>query len=86
MSIDYDKLHAELDEVEAGVHVTTRYTWADLARELLRLHDGVEKKRDACDLAANACRAIGTPKHLAVAGNLTTVASTLTDLLEGDTE
>lgn len=39
MSIDYDKLRAELEEIEAGVHVTTRYTWADLARELLRLHD-----------------------------------------------
>lgn len=43
MSIDYDKLRADLDEIEAGVHVTTRYTWADLARELLRLRDGVKQ-------------------------------------------
>lgn len=42
MSIDYDKLRRELDEMEAGVHVTTRYTWADLAEELLRLKEDTE--------------------------------------------
>lgn len=37
MTIDYDKLHQELQEMNEGVHATTRYTWLDLARELLRL-------------------------------------------------
>lgn len=86
MSIDYDRLRELVGEMEQGVAATTRYTWLDLARELLRLRDGVEKERDACDLTAGACRDIGTPEHLAVAGNLATVANTLTDLLEGDNE
>lgn len=42
MSIDYEKLRADLDEIQAGVHVTTRYTWADLAEELLRLKGDTE--------------------------------------------
>lgn len=46
MSIDYDKLRTELEETEAGVHVTTRYTWADLAHELLRLRRELVDLRD----------------------------------------
>lgn len=37
--LDYNKLAQELKEINAGVHVTTRYTWADLATELLKRRD-----------------------------------------------
>ena len=43
MSIDYDRLRQLVAEMEQGTAATTRYTWLDLARELLRLRDGVEK-------------------------------------------
>lgn len=86
MSIDYNQLRELVGEMEQGVAATTRYTWLDLAREVLRLRDGVEKERDACDLTAGVCRDMGTPEHLAVAGNITAIAESLTGLLEGDTE
>lgn len=86
MSVDYDRLRELVGEVEQGVAATTRYTWLDLAREVLRLRDGVEKERDACDLTAGACRDMATPEHLAVAGNLTTITKDLTGLLKGNTE
>lgn len=39
LSIDYDHLLHLVAEMERGSAVTTRYTWINLARELLRLHD-----------------------------------------------
>mgnify|MGYP006999156293 FL=1 len=42
MSIDYDRLRELVAEMEQGTAATTRYTWLDLAHELLRLRDGVE--------------------------------------------
>lgn len=56
VSVDYEKLRADLDEIQAGVNITTRYTWADLARELLRLHDGLEQLVDSKRPAAELMR------------------------------
>lgn len=91
MSIDYDKLRTELDEMEAGVHVTTRYTWADLAHELLHLHDGVEQlvdsKRPAAELMrkrANTNWRYDAERYIADA--VDEMCDELTALLEGDTE
>lgn len=82
MSIDYDKLRTELGEIDAGVHVTTRYTWADLARELLRLHDGsaqlLAKKRAAVERLYST-----DPVTAAV---LELMCDELENLLKGDTE
>ena len=46
MSIDYDRLRELVGEMEQGVAATTRYTWLDLARELLALRDEIERTRD----------------------------------------
>lgn len=42
-SIDYDRLRSLVVEMEQGVAATTRYTWLDLAHELLELREGAEK-------------------------------------------
>lgn len=39
MSIDYEHLR----DILQGTLATTRYTWRDLAREVLRLHDEQER-------------------------------------------
>lgn len=83
MSIDYDKIRRELDEMEAGVHVTTRYTWADLAHELLHLRDEIETIRDRCTAQAKKARAADI--HF-LAREIDTNAEILTLLLQGDTE
>lgn len=79
MSIDYDKLRRELDEMEAGVHVTTRYNWADLAEELLRLHDELGDLRDT--MHAYADRTNG--ESFLVAADY---AHRIAQVLQGDTE
>ena len=55
----------------------------DLARELLRLRDGVEVIRDRCATLAESARSAGI--HT-LAGEMDVNAKALTDLLEGDTE
>nr|WLJ25578.1 MAG: hypothetical protein [Actinobacteria phage HS02] len=37
MSIDYDHLRRLVAEMEQGVSSTTKYSWLDLAHEVLRL-------------------------------------------------
>lgn len=46
MTIDYDRLRELAGEMEQGVAATTRYTWLDLARELLRLRRELADLRD----------------------------------------
>lgn len=55
----------------------------DMARELPRLHDGIEVIRDYCAGVAKNARAAGV--HT-VANEMYAIAKALTDLLEGDTE
>lgn len=84
MSIDYDRLRGLVAEMEQGVAATTRYTWLDLAREVLRLHDGIEVIRDYCTGGAAVCRSSNDPDAPVTARELEAVDRTLADLLEGD--
>lgn len=58
----------------------------DIARELLRLHDGIEIQRDICAQAAKSCRIFDNPAARAVESNFEAVANALTILLNGDTK
>lgn len=80
--VNYDHLRKLVNEMEHGVAATTRYTWLDLAHEVLRLHDGVKLQRDACASVTSACESMGTPEARAVSGNMESVARGLSDLLE----
>lgn len=91
MSIDYDRLRQLVAEMEQGAAATTRYTWLDLARELLRLRDGVgelvERKRTAAELMrerANTNWRYDAERY--IADVVDTTCDDLEDLLNGDTE
>lgn len=58
----------------------------ELARELLRLRDGVQDIRGTCHLAYKFTTQVDTPEHKAVGENLKEVVSLLDHLLDGDTE
>ena len=58
----------------------------DMARELLRLRDGIEVIRDYCAGVTTARRSSGDPATEVIARELGAVDRTLADLLEGDTE
>lgn len=83
MSIGYDRLRQLVAEMEQGTAATTRYTWLDLARELLRLRDGVEQLREMCLLVRDAALH-ETPASEGAANAFNTCAKQLTELLEGD--
>lgn len=85
MSIDYDRLRADLAGTEAGTPGVVHCTWTDLARELLRLHDGVEQAREFCLLERDAAFQ-ETGEHAGVPSAYNNCADALTDLLNGDTE
>lgn len=86
MTIDYDQLRELVGEMEQGVAATTRYTWLDLARKVLRLRDGIEVIRDYCAGVTTARRSSGDPATEVIARELGAVDRTLADLLNGDTE
>ena len=94
MSIDYDRLRELLEQWRHGDEVRDQLEaqWdmelaaPDMARELLRLRDGVEAQRDTCTRAAAMCRYFNNRDAPAVASNLESVARALTHLLNGDTE
>lgn len=83
MSIDYDRLRQLVAEMEQGTAATTRYTWLDLARELLRL------RRELTDLR-NLMHTHGS--HLYRDGQSTAAnwahdhAQRLNRIIQGDTE
>lgn len=79
MTIDYDRLRQLVAEMEQGVAATSRYTWLDLARELLALRDGVKQVAD--DFGANAEYAPNIPRQAAYAD----AEQRLNHLLNGDT-
>ena len=58
----------------------------DMARELLRLRDGVQDIRGTCHLAYKFTTQVDTPEHKAVGANLKEVRNLLDHLLEGDTK
>lgn len=83
MTIDYDKLHQELQEMNEGVHVTTRYTWADLATELLTLREGVINLKEGLEGLYFAGRVTGRLEKPSVS-NIDTIRQ-LNHLLAGGT-
>lgn len=83
MDIDYDRLRGLVAEVEQGVAATTRYTWLDLARELLRLRDELTDLRDLMHTSAGYLHRDGQRTAGDYAHNH---AHRLTRILEGDTE
>ena len=93
MSIDYDRLRAELDRHENGDdhdnYKADEWLYMNkgkTARELLRLHDGIVDERDRCARIATVCRSSNDPDAPAVASTLESVANSLNRLLTGDTE
>lgn len=98
MSIDYDRLRELLEQWQHGDELRDQLEaqWdmelaaPDMARELLRLRDGVEravntaKRQIALSIKAGHVEENG-PTCPALA-NLTDLTSTLTDLLNGDAE
>lgn len=94
MSIDYDRLRELLEQWQHGDEMRDQLEaqWdmelaaPDMARELLRLRDGIEAQRDTCTSVATVCRSSNDPEAPAVASNLESVARALTRLLNGDTE
>lgn len=91
MSFDYDRLRELLEQWAHGDEVRDQLEaqWdmelaaPDMARELIRLRDGIEALRDVCTSAATVCRSSNDPDAPAVASNLESVARALTDLLTG---
>lgn len=43
MSIDYDHLRRVVAEMEQGAATTTKYSWLDLAQEILRMRKELRK-------------------------------------------
>lgn len=88
MTIDYDRLRELVEQWQHGDEVRDQLEaqWEmelaapDMARELLRLRDGVEQVAD--DLGANAEYAPNIPAQTAYLE----AEQRLTDLLNGDTE
>ncbi|MDK8669007.1 hypothetical protein QP902_10020 [Corynebacterium marquesiae] len=66
MSIDYDQLNDLVTEMEQGVNATTKYSWLDLAEEILRMRDQLTAmKRPWFAIAID-------PKRMAVEQDLAT--------------
>ncbi len=52
MSINHDHLHRLVTEMEQGVEATTRYSWLDLAQEVLRMRKELISLREEARSAA----------------------------------
>lgn len=55
MSINHEQLERLVAEMEQGVVATTRYSWLDLAKEILRLHQEISKLRNSLVQIATDC-------------------------------
>lgn len=93
MSIDYDRLRAEIDRFDNGDehdnYKADEWLYLNksaIARELLRLHDGVGELADEYTLTATVCKHSNDPVGKSRAGTLQSVSMRLTNLLNGDTE
>ena len=93
MSIDYDRIRELLEQWQHGDEVRDQLEaqWdmelaaPDMARELLRLRDEVEKLREMCLLERDAAFQ-ETPMRAGEVGAFNVCADQLTGLLNGDTE
>lgn len=55
MSINHEQLERLVAEMEQGVVATTQYSWLDLAKEILRLHQEISKLRNSLVQIAIDC-------------------------------
>ena len=83
MSIDYDRLRELVGEMEQGVAATTRYTWLDLARELLRLR---RELIDLCVLMVRQADSLHLDGDRTAGDYAHNHAHRLTRVIQGDTE
>ena len=89
MRIDYDQLRVVEDPTAYDLgdayyaESDLKDLAPDMARELLRLRDGVEVIRDRCATLAESARAAGI---YTISSEMDIHAKALTGLLEGDTE
>ena len=81
LSIDYGRLRSLVAEMEQGVAATTRYTWLDLAHELLELHDEAVRVRNELDTLAGL---LAADSYHAQANHVRERVDSLNDLLNGD--
>lgn len=80
-SIDYDRLRSLVAEMEQGVAATTRYTWLDLAHELLELRDEIMRVRGELDTLSGL---LAADSYYAQANHVRECIGNLDDLLDGD--
>ena len=80
-SIDYDRLRSLVEEMEQGVAATTRYTWLDLAHELLELRDEMSHIRGELNTLAGL---LAADTYHAQANRVRECIGNLDDLLDGD--
>lgn len=52
MSINHDHLHRIVTEMEQGAAATTKYTWLDLAQEILRMRNELTSLQEEARYAA----------------------------------
>lgn len=55
MSINHEHLKRVVAEMEQGVAATTQYSWLDLAKDNLRLHQEISKLRNSLVQIATDC-------------------------------
>lgn len=55
MSINHEQLERLVAEMEQGVAATTQYSWLDLAKDNLRLHQEISKLRNSLVQIATDC-------------------------------
>ena len=48
MSVNHDQLKRLVDEMEQGTAATTKYSWLDLAHEVLRMRQALDAMKDDC--------------------------------------
>lgn len=79
MSIDYEQLHRLVTEMEQGVEATTKYSWIELAQEVLRMRDQLTAmKRPWFTIAID-------PERMAVEHDLATYVLEHIDHILGET-
>lgn len=81
MSINHEQLERLVAEMEQGVVATTQYSWLDLAKEILRMREGIEVIRDRCIVLASSAESANMS---ILAKEMSINATIMTGLLAGE--
>lgn len=81
MSINHEQLERLVAEMEQGVAATTKYSWLDLAKEILRMREGIEVIRDRCMVLASSAESANMN---VLAEEMSINATIMTGLLVGE--